>query len=86
MREYVILTDSACDIKPEQLAEWGVGYKCLTFKFTDSDVEYSNADMSTDEFYAEMRKGRVAKTAAVNVDAFVELFEAYLAEGKEEML
>lgn len=83
MREYVILTDSACDIKPELLAEWGVGYKNLTFKFTDSDVEYSNADMSTDEFYAEMRKGRVAKTAAVNVDAFVELFEAYLAEGKD---
>ena len=83
MREYVILTDSACDIKPEMLAEWGVGYKNLTFKFTDSDVEYSNADMTTDEFYAEMRKGRVAKTAAVNVDAFVELFEAYLAEGKD---
>ena len=83
MRDYVILTDSACDISPALLAEWNIGYKNLTFKFTDSDTEYSNEDMNATEFYAEMRKGRVAKTAAVNIDGFVEMFEAYLKEGKD---
>jgi len=83
MRDYVILTDSACDISPALLAEWNIGYKNLTFKFTDSDTEYSNEDMNATEFYAEMRNGRVAKTAAVNIDSFVEMFEAYLKEGKD---
>lgn len=83
MRDYVILTDSACDISPALLAEWNIGYKNLTFKFTDSDTEYSNEDMNATEFYAEMRNGRVAKTAAVNIDGFVEMFEAYLKEGKD---
>lgn len=83
MREYVILTDSACDIAPEILEEWGVGYKNLTFKFTDADTEYTNEQMPAEAFYAEMRKGRSAKTAAVNVDSFVELFEAPLSAGKD---
>lgn len=83
MREYVILTDSACDIKADALAKWNVGYKSLTFKFDDEDKEYSNADMSADAFYAEMRKGRTAKTAAVNTESFTEMFEEHLKEGKD---
>ena len=83
MREYVILTDSACDIAPEILKEWGVDFKSLTFKFTDSDTEYSNTDMPAPAFYAEMKKGRSAKTAAVNTENFSELFETYLQEGKD---
>ncbi len=83
MREYVILTDSACDIKPEILAEWNVGYKSLTFKFTDTDTEYTNEELPADAFYAEMKKGRSAKTAAVNVESFTEMFEAPLSAGKD---
>ena len=33
MSEYLIYADSACDIKPELLGEWGVPYQCLTFRF-----------------------------------------------------
>ena len=75
MRDYVIFTDSACDIKPELLAEWGVPYRCLTFRFDGDETEYSNDDMSVDEFYNKMRAGGVAKTAAVNAEAFAEMFE-----------
>ncbi len=75
MRDYVIFTDSACDIKPELLAEWGVPYRSLTFRFEGDEKEYSNDDMSVTEFYNKMRAGGVAKTAAVNADAFAELFE-----------
>lgn len=83
MENYVIFTDSGCDIKPEVLEEWGVYYKSLTFRFTDSDKEYSNADMTTSEFYAKMREGGVAKTAAVNSKVFSEEFEKILSEGKD---
>jgi DegV family protein with EDD domain len=83
MSEYVVYTDSACDMKPETLAEWGVGYKSLTFRFDDSDREYSNNDMDATEFYAKMRAGGIAKTAAINVEQFVLAFEEELKLGKD---
>ena len=83
MSNFKIYTDSACDIKPEILAEWGVGYQSLTFRFDDSETEYSNNDMSTNEFYNKMRAGGVAKTAAVNVEAFATEFEEILKEGDD---
>lgn len=84
MRDYVIFTDSACDIKPELLAEWGVPYRCLTFRFDGEDKEYSNDDMSVTQFYDKMRAGGVAKTAAVTPDAFAKMFEEEaLQQGKD---
>lgn len=80
---YVILTDSACDIAPDLLAAWGVFTKSLTFKFTDSDIEYSNEDMPVSEFYEQMRQKRVAKTAAINVDVFKLFFEEHLKAGND---
>lgn len=83
MKEYVIFTDSACDITPELLSEWGVPSRALTFRFSDSEREYSNADMLANEFYAKMREGGVAKTAAVNTQAFLEAFEEIVKDGKD---
>ena len=83
MNNYAICTDSGCDIKADLLAEWGVLYKSLTFRFDDSEKEYSNDDMDTATFYAKMREGGVAKTAAVNTEAFTSLFEGVLAEGRD---
>ncbi|MBQ9079583.1 MAG: DegV family protein [Clostridia bacterium] len=83
MSNYVIFTDSGCDIKPAMLSEWGVQCRALTFRFNDSDKEYSNEDMAVSEFYQKMRDGGVAKTAAINIDSFSEAFEALLAEGKD---
>ena len=83
MSNYVIFTDSACDIKPQVLHEWGVCYRALTFYFNDDGREYTNDDMPVSEFYAKMRQGGVAKTSAINVDAFEESFEALLKEGKD---
>ena len=83
MNQYVILTDSACDISKEILDSWDVGFVSLTFKFTDSDIEYQNLDMPVEKFYSEMRAGRVAKTAAINVDTFINLFEKELELGND---
>lgn len=83
MSNYVIHTDSGSDIKPELLAEWGVSFTCLTFRFDDSDKEYTNIEMGAEEFYAKMRQGGVAKTAAVNTESFRADFEATLKQGKD---
>ena len=81
MRDYVIYTDSGCDVTPDILAEWGVRVKPLTFRFDGDDREYVDGAVPFREFYDRMRSGEVAKTAAVNVEAFTEAFEEVLKEG-----
>ena len=83
MNEYVIFTDSSCDVSPEILAEWGVESLSLTFRFSDSDREYSNGDMNIADFYQKMRDGGVAKTSAINTQSFKEAFEKILADGRD---
>ncbi len=81
MNNYVIYTDSACDIIPSVLAEWGVARVSLAFRFDHIDQDFLNDDMPIQEFYKNMRDGHVAKTNAVNAETFRGLFEPTLASG-----
>ncbi len=81
MNDFVIYTDSACDIPPELLKEWGVPYSWLTYVFDGDARQYSNYELPFPEFYDKMRKGSVARTSAVNADAFVQGFEPILQDG-----
>lgn len=83
MSNYVIFTDSACDIVPSLLAEWGVRCVSLAFRFDHIDEDYLNDDMPIKEFYTNMRDGHVAKTNAVNAETFRAAFEPVLAEGQD---
>ena len=83
MNDFVIYTDSACDIPPELLNEWEVPYSWLTFVFDGEPQQYSNYELPFPEFYDRMRKGGVARTSAVNADAFLKGFEPILQQGKD---
>ncbi len=83
MRDYVIFTDSGCDIAPDILKKWDVQYKSLNFRFDDSEKEYSNEEIPIGDFYQKMREGAVAKTSAVNVNTFAIAFEEIIKEGKD---
>ena len=83
MNEYVIFTDSACDIKPEVLKEWGVYYRQLSLHYEGDNTVYSNDEVDTGDFYNKMRAGAVAKTSAVNTEDFKAAFEELLREGKD---
>lgn len=82
MADYVIMTDSGCDVSHEKFAEWGVVSSDLTFYFEDGE-EHSNADCDLKEFYRRMREGGVSKTSAVNIAVFREMFETALRAGKD---
>ena len=83
MKEYIIFTDSACDIKPELLQQWGVPFANMTFSFEGEPGEYINSDIPLSEFYERMRKGANPKTAAINADSFMREFEPILRECKD---
>lgn len=83
MSEYIIFTDSACDLSPAALKEWNVDSCSLSFVFDGEDHQYGNHDMPVSEFYAHMRSGKVAKTSAVNPDTFAKAFKPYLEQGMD---
>ena len=83
MQEYIIFTDSCCDISPALLDTWGVPYANMTFCFDGEDRAYINTDISNEDFYDRMRQGACAKTAAINADSFIRAFTPFLREGKD---
>ncbi len=83
MNNYVIVTDSACDLSIELLKKWGVRSVALNFMFDDKEPLYSNYDMSTKDFYNKMRAGHVAKTSAANAALFRDVFEEIVKNGDD---
>lgn len=83
MSNYIIFTDSACDIDRSTLEKWNVKYKNLTLSFTDDSKSINNDEIDPLEFYQKMREGGVAKTSAINIENFKQAFEAELKEGND---
>ena len=83
MNEYIVFTDSCCDIQPKLLQAWGVPYANMTFTFDGEDKEYIDTDISGKEFYERMRQGAHARTAAINADTFTRAFTPILEDGKD---
>ncbi|MEE1277493.1 MAG: DegV family protein [Acutalibacteraceae bacterium] len=83
MQNYILFTDSGCDIPLDTLNDWGVKSIPLSFKFKDSDKEYKNGDIESKEFYDRMREGAVATTSAINMETFKDAFREVLKEGQD---
>lgn len=83
MSNYVIFTDSACDIEPSTLAKWNVKHIDLTLKFEGEDKVYNNSEIDPKFFYRKMREGGISKTAAVNTERFKAAFEEEVKNGND---
>ena len=83
MSDYVIFTDSSCDLTADTLKEWNIPCVELMFRNDATGDEYTQKEMGIKEFYSQMRSGVVFKTAAANMNAFVEAFEPVVAGGKD---
>lgn len=85
MRDYVIMTDSCCDLSAAEVAESHLVVVPLTFTMdgvTRRDTP-DHAEMSPQEFYKNIRAGKQCTTAAVNVGDFTDAMRAVLLEGKD---
>ena len=83
MSDYQIVTDSACDLTPETLREWNVEMLAMPYLFQDTGEQHVDHEYPIADFYAEMRAGRIAKTSALNTEAYVELFTSLLEQGRD---
>ena len=83
MNDFIIMTDSGCDIDAALLEKWGVRSVSLTFRFSSEDKDYKNEDISPKEFYEKMREGETCKTAAINIETFKDAFRTELEAGRD---
>lgn len=83
MKDYVIISDSTCDLSQEIVDRLGVIIQPMTF--TICDKEYKNypdeREMKLEDFYALMNEGHMAKTAQLNILDVEEFFTPYLEQG-----
>ena len=80
MNNYIILTDSSCDLTKEQLSELSVGCIELEVLIDGGDPIYNN-EINVKEFYAKLREKGSITTSAISMDRFTEFFEGYLSQG-----
>lgn len=87
MRDYVILSDSCCDLDADLRKKYGIEYIPMRIIFGDTDIPASLdwEKISPKEFYDMMRGGVRVLTAQINADEFKEAFSKYLDEGKDVM-
>lgn len=83
MSNYVIFTDSSCDLNQDMINERSIYSASLSFRFDGENKEYYNNEMPIGSFYQKMREGGVAKTAAANSESFATGFKKILSEGKD---
>lgn len=82
MKEYVIVTDSSCDLSKKTAEEWGVTIIDLEVNIEGIGTKY-NSEIDAAEFYAYLKDKRSAKTSAANMDRFYSVFEKIVCEGKD---
>jgi DegV family protein with EDD domain len=83
-REYVLSTETTCDLPREYYTEHGVNLLGLTY--TINGKEYNSAapdSLSPKEFFGEIANGAMPKTSQVTVEQAANSFEKLVKEGKD---
>ena len=85
MSDYIIITDSSCDLPDDVAAQLGV--KVVPLSLTLGGKEYLNTTdargIPNKELYARLRAGEVSKTSAANADVFVAAMEPEMQAGRD---
>ena len=85
MREYILMTDSCCDLPDQMARELQLEVLPLTMHMDGQDYPNTldGAAISNEEFYRRIRAGKMATTSAVNVGQFEDAMSAVLAGGRD---
>ncbi len=85
MKDYILMTDSCCDL-PAAMAE-ELALRVLPLSVMQEGKEYHNfldhRELPPGEFYQKLREGKLGTTSAANAEAFKTAMEEVLQEGKD---
>lgn len=85
MRDYVIMTDSCCDMTSQMADELGLYVLPLSFHMPQQDYRnyLDGRELPFHEFYQQVRTGAMVTTSAVNVGDFENAMRSILECGKD---
>lgn len=91
MSEFIILSDSCCDLSKENREKYGIEYAAMRVMYDDNgtakdipaDLDWK--ELGFKQFYDMMRDGTRFRTSQVNAPVFEEIFTKY-AEAKKDVL
>lgn len=85
MTNFILMTDSACDL-PDSLAK-GLGLTVLPLSITIEEKSYANyldeRELPVKAFYSMLREGKIGSTSAVNTATFIQAMEPFLQDGQD---
>lgn len=81
MSDFVITTDSTCDLPESYLAEHGIEVFSLNY-IIDGETYGGDREMDPKAFYSKMREGKMPTTNACNPEDVKECFLKYIKDGK----
>lgn len=84
MQDYIIMTDSTCDLPLATIEQEEIEVAPLTFSFGEEEYRDlpGGGEMDHATFFQKLRAGQMPTTAQVNPGTFQELFSSILQSGK----
>ena len=82
MNDYIIITDSSCDLPESVVEEFGIEVIKLDFIIEGEEAQNNDA-MDARSFYRVLRTGKMITTSAVSIDRFLGAIEPSLEAGKD---
>ena len=91
MRKFEISADSTCDLYADEIKQYEIDVAPLEYVISNGDdmeVELDNYASKDDyfNFYDRLKKGAIAKTSILNVQAHVDLFTKMAERGVKEAI
>lgn len=84
MNEYIIITDSCCDLPRDYMESKKIPYVSLTCTFQEKEYRDDfGLSLNYKDFYEGMRKGDIPKTSQPNADAYYKVFEDIIKQQKK---
>ena len=85
MSDFVILTDSSCDLPAGLAREKGIEYVPLTVRLDGKEYrnELDESEISSKDFYDKLRNGAPVQTSAATVQEFEERIAAFAEKGQD---
>ena len=81
---FKIITDSACDLSAEMIAELQLGIAPLSVELDGR--AYAEGEMTPVQLYDHLRNGKLPKTSAVNPDGWADAIRPALENGQDALV
>ena len=77
MRDFVIMTDSCCDLPKEYIHDNNIPFAMLPFSYNDREyLDDLGQSVSQKQFFDDLRAGALPNTSQANSDSFHKIFKS----------